>query len=95
MTTIRMSNVSDDLPFNVDKTVVYFDTHFNYTVVAKRAKTMSVRRGCSSKKRCTVSIFVAANGTKLSLFVIFKVAENGLVPKTMLQMMRLGMFGST
>ena len=58
-------------------------------------KTVSVRRGCSVSKRCTVCIAVAADGTKLPLFVIFKAAENGPVANSLHSIMPSGIYGCT
>ena len=95
MTLIRMNNVDENLFVNMDETAVYFDTHHNYTVNEKGAKTVSVRHGCSNNKRCTVCITVAADGTKLPLFVIFKGAINGPIANSLHQIMPAGMHGCT
>ncbi len=63
MTLIRVNGIESNLFVNMDITAVYFDTNYNYTVCEKGVKTISVRHGCSTNKRCTVCITVAADGT--------------------------------
>ncbi len=94
-TMIRMNSIEGNLFVNMDEIAVYFDTHHNYTINEKGAKTVSVRHGCSNNKRCTVWITVAANGTKLPLFVIFKGASNGPIANSLQDIMPAGMYGCT
>ena len=93
MTLVQMEDVSDNKFVNMDETAVYFDTHHNYTISEKGAKTVSVPRGSSVNKRCIVCIAVAADGTKLPLFVIFKGAVNGPIVNSLAQIMPVGMYG--
>jgi hypothetical protein len=56
---------------NMDQTAVYFEMKGNTTVHAKGEKTISVRDSGASK-RATVCVAVAADGTRLPPFVVFK-----------------------
>jgi transposase-like protein len=57
---------------NMDQTAVYFDMKSTTTVHEKGARTVSVRESGSNSKRATIVLAVAANGTKLPPFVVFK-----------------------
>ena len=95
MTTFPMNNVEEKLFVNMGETAIYFDTHSNCTVSEKGMRTVSIRRGCSVSKKCTVCIAVAADGTKLPLFVIFKAADNGPVANRLHSIMLSGIYGCT
>ena len=90
MTLINMSSVSENLFLNMDESAVYFENQNE-----KCEKTVSVRYGSSSDKRCTVCIAFAADGTKLPLFVIFKGSINGPIANSLQQIMPDGMPGCT
>jgi hypothetical protein len=57
---------------NMDQTCCYFEMKSNTTVDTVGAKTVSVRDSGSNSKRATIVLAVAADGTKLPPFVIFK-----------------------
>ena len=57
---------------NMDQTAVWFEMKSATTVDTVGARTVSVRDSGSNSKRCTVCLAVAADGTKLPPFVIFK-----------------------
>jgi transposase-like protein len=57
---------------NMDQTAVYFEMKSNTTVDTVGARTVSVRDSASNTKRATVVLAVAADGTKLPPFVVFK-----------------------
>jgi hypothetical protein len=57
---------------NMDQTAVWFEMKSSTTVDTVGARTVSVRDSGSGTKRCTVCLAVAADGTKLPPFVIFK-----------------------
>jgi hypothetical protein len=57
---------------NMDQTAVYFEMKSNTTVHEVGARTVSVRESGSNSKRATIVLAVAADGTKLPPFVVFK-----------------------
>ena len=57
---------------NMDQTAVYFEMKSNTTVDTVGVKTVSIRDSASNSKRATVVLAVAADGTKLPPFVVFK-----------------------
>ena len=57
---------------NMDQTAVWFEMKSSTTVDLTGARTVSIRDSGSNTKRCTVCLAVAADGTKLPPFVIFK-----------------------
>jgi transposase-like protein len=57
---------------NMDQTAVYFEMKSSTTVHKKGERTVSVRDSASNSKRATVVLAVAADGTKLPPFVVFK-----------------------
>jgi hypothetical protein len=57
---------------NMDQTAVYFEMKSSTTVHQKGERTVSVRDSASNSKRATVVLAVAADGTKLPPFVVFK-----------------------
>lgn len=57
---------------NMDQTAVYFEMKSNTTVHEVGARTISVRESGSNSKRATIVLAVAADGTKLPPFVVFK-----------------------
>jgi hypothetical protein len=57
---------------NMDQTAVYFEMKTTTTVHEVGAKTVSVRKSGSNSKRATIVLAVAADGTKLPPFVVFK-----------------------
>ena len=59
----------------------------------KRVQRLSVRHGSSANKRCTVCVTVAADGTRLPLFVIFKGSPNGPIAKSLQDIIPKGMYG--
>jgi len=66
---------------NMDETAVYFESKSNTTVSKRGVKTVPARDSGSNSKRCTVCVAVAADGTKLPLFYVFKGAPNALIEK--------------
>jgi Tc5 transposase DNA-binding domain len=61
---------------NMDQTAVWFEMKSATTVDVVGAQTVSVRDSGSNSKRCTVCLAVAADGTKLPPFVVFKGKHN-------------------
>lgn len=57
---------------NMDQTAVYFEMKSSTTVNKKGERTVSVRDSASNSKRATVVLAVAADGTKLPPFIVFK-----------------------
>jgi hypothetical protein len=57
---------------NMDQTAVYFEMKSSTTVHPTGARTVSIRDSASNSKRATVVLAVAADGTKLPPFVVFK-----------------------
>jgi hypothetical protein len=64
---------------NMDQTAVYFEMKSTTTVHEKGARTVSVRESGSNSQRATIVLAVAADGTKLPPFVVFKGEFVGLV----------------
>ena len=69
---------------NMDQTAVFFESKSKTCVAKKGSKTVSARDSGSDSKRCTVVVTVAADGTKLPPFFIFK----GQPGKTLEQQLR-------
>ncbi len=88
-----MNSIPFGLFVNMDETVIYFDTHQNYTVNEGAAVTVSLRRGSSTNKRCSVCVTVAADRKKLRQFLIFKGAVNGSIANSLQHIMPEGIFG--
>jgi len=57
---------------NMDQTAVYFEAKYKMMFNVKGANSVAARDSGSNTKRCTVVLAVAADGTKLPPFVIFK-----------------------
>jgi hypothetical protein len=57
---------------NMDQTALYFEMKSSTTVNVVGARTVLIRDSASNSKRATVCLTVAAAGTKLPPFVIFK-----------------------
>lgn len=57
---------------NMDQTAVWFEMKSGTTVDLVGKNTISIRDSGSNSKRCTVVLAVAADGTKLPPFVVFK-----------------------
>ena len=81
MTLVHMNGINEHYFVNIDETAVYFDSSHYYTVNERVAKTVSMRRGSTANKICTVCVTVAADGSKLHLFVILNGTVNGGVAK--------------
>jgi hypothetical protein len=64
---------------NMDETAVYFESKSNTTVSRRGVKTVPERDSGSNAKRCTVCVAVAADGTKLPLFFVFKGSPNARI----------------
>ena len=54
-----------------------------------------MRRGSTANKRCTGCVTIAADGSKLPLFVIFKGIDNGRIAKELHSIMPDGIYGCT
>lgn len=78
-----LANVPAKFCLNMDQTAVFFESKNNTTVNKKGRKTVSVRDSGSNSKRCTVSVTIAADGTKLPLFYVFKGVPEGRIHKEM------------
>jgi len=65
----------------MDQTAVFFEPKSSVMIDEKGKKTISVRDSGSDSKRCTVIVSVAADGTKLPLFYVFKGVPGGQIEK--------------
>lgn len=66
---------------NMDQTPLNFSLEDGTTLHLQGEKTVTIRSTGGSKSRTTVSLTVAADGTKLKPFVIFKGTVNGRIVK--------------
>lgn len=66
---------------NMDQTAVFFEAKSSTTVDKKGKSTVSAKDSGSNSKQCTVVVCVAADGTKLPLFFIFKATPGKRVEK--------------
>jgi hypothetical protein len=57
---------------NMDQTAIYFEAKTSFVVAKKGSKNVPCRASGSDAKRCTVVVTIAADGTKLPPFFIFK-----------------------
>ena len=62
---------------NMDQTPCLFSYAPNATLDMEQKKTVAVRGSGSGKTRCTISLTMCADGTKLKPMVIFKDEEHG------------------
>ncbi len=92
---ITMNNAKDYLFVNIYGTASYFETHLTYTECGKEAKVKSVSSRSNAMNRWTVSIAGTADGTKFSLFLMFRAAVNGPIVNSLHQIMPQGMQGCT
>lgn len=67
---------------NMDETPVPFSLTPRKTLSQVGVRTVGIRRSGNSTTRCTAALTVAADGTKLKPFVIFKGKKNGRIDKT-------------
>ena len=95
MTLVHINGINKHCFVNMDETAVYFDSNHNRTINEKDGKTVSVRRGSTANKRCTVCVTVATDGSKLSLFVVFKGSANGRIVKESPSILPDSMYGCT
>jgi hypothetical protein len=56
----------------MDQTVIYFESISIYTVARKGTKNVATKGTGSDFKRCTLVVTIAADGTKLPPFYVFK-----------------------
>lgn len=66
------STVPPSMFVNMNETAVFFEARSKCTVHNTDARTVSVSGSGSSNRRLTACVSVACDGTKLSLFLIFK-----------------------
>jgi hypothetical protein len=57
---------------NMDQTSMYFELKSKTVVAKKGARTVAVRDSGSNAKRCSIVVTIAADGTKLPPYFIFK-----------------------
>jgi hypothetical protein len=67
-----LSEVDPHFFLNMDQTAVYFVSKSSTVVAKKGAKSVCVRDSGSDAKRATIVVTVAADGTKLDPFFVFK-----------------------
>ena len=79
----------------LDQATVYLNCSPNHTVDKKRKRAISIRIGGSSSMQFKLRVSVAMDGTKSSLFVIFKGKTTGNIEKDLLSIMPAGMLGCT
>ena len=66
----------------MDETAVYFESRPRRTVHATGARTVPIRAPGRSNQRLTACLSVAADGTKLPLFVILRGEPDGRIEKS-------------
>ena len=64
-----------DCIINADETPVYLDSPYNYCIAKKGTQTITIKTLGRETARLTVLLTIAANGTKLKPFIIFKGKE--------------------
>jgi DDE superfamily endonuclease len=62
---------------NMDQTAIYFESRSNCSVAKNGANNVPTKGNSSDSKRCTVVVTIAADGTKLLPFFIFKGVPGG------------------
>lgn len=67
-----LENIRPHYFLNMDQTAVFYESKPSKIVAKKGANTVSCRDSGSNARRCTVCVTVAADGTKLPPFFIFK-----------------------
>jgi DDE superfamily endonuclease/Tc5 transposase DNA-binding domain len=67
-----LENVGPHYFINMDQTAVYFESKSKCIVAKKGARSVCARDSGSDAKRCTIVVTVAADGTKLPPFFVFK-----------------------
>ena len=78
---------------NMDETSVYFEVKCNKTINMIGERTIQARRSGSNSKRVTVLLAVAADGTKLPPFIVFKGVPHGKIESSLDEILPDGMFG--
>lgn len=68
---------------NMDQTAVYFESKAKTTVDKRGKKVIHARDSASNDKRATVCVTVAADGTKLPLFYVFKGVPGATIDKAL------------
>jgi hypothetical protein len=76
---LSVANVDKKYVINMDQTPVPFSLASNTTLNLRGEGTVTVRATGNKKSRCTVSLIICADGTKLKPMVIFKGARNGRI----------------
>jgi len=89
----KIRNVARNMVCNMDETAIYFDTKAIYTIEAKGSQTVLVRAGDTYSQRATLCVTVAADGTKLPLFIIFKGMPGGTIYSTLHNVLPEGIKG--
>ena len=80
--TSYANNINNPRYFvNMDETAVYLNCSPNWIVVTKGEKTVPIMLGGTSGMRFTYSVLVAMDGTRLSLFAIFKDVPGGNIAR--------------
>jgi DDE superfamily endonuclease len=67
-----LENVGPHYFINMDRTAVYFESKSKCKVAKKGARCVCAQDSGSDAKRCTIAVTVAADGTKLPPFFVFK-----------------------
>ena len=78
---------------NTYETVVYLNCSPNRTVHPKGEKTISIMVGGSSSTRFTLAVTITMDGSKFSLFVIFKGTPGGSVERSLNSTLPDGIIG--
>lgn len=78
---------------NMDQTRINFEPEIRSTIARRGQKTISVRSTGSNTHSLTAFLAVAADGTKLPPFVIFKAKAGAVIEKRIPSIVPNGMFG--
>ncbi len=78
-----MENLKPSLFLNMDQTAVFFESKTNRVVAKKGVRTVPLRASGSDAKCCTVVVTIAADGTKLPPFFIFKAKPDKFLEKSL------------
>ena len=95
MTLVHMNGINEYCCLNMGEPAVYINSNHNYTTNERGAKTVSLRRGSTANEISAFCLTVAADGSKLPLFAIFKGTGNDRTAKGLLSIIPDGIYGCT
>ena len=78
-----LKNLSSHFFLNMDQTAIYFEDKSKTSIQKRGAKVVTIRDSGSDAKRCTLVVTVAADGTKLPPFFIFKGVPGAKLEKSL------------